>query len=410
MNILYIAYSCSPYSGSEDKIGWSVPFESAKNNRVVVITKEEQRADVEDFFQKHPATNIDVHYVDIPRVYKKVFKGFLYSARLNLWHRRALAFARKYCAQHPVDIIHQITPVEFRAVGDYFRIPDIKFVCGPLGGGESIPRGLKGYAKGHRMVEIIRGIVNRWCRFSMRLSGKMDRCDAVIFANQETRSYLSGISHRCKNAELFSEIGLRTDELKENNSVKHAVSKCRFLSAGRMIYRKGYDLLLDALEQLPNDLDYEFCILGDGPELVRLRNRCAGSEKLERYVTFMGAVPYEKMEEAYCNADVFVMPSIRETTGTVLLEAMAKGLPIITIDGFGGALLLDEHSGWLNQGHDKSSFVDAMRNALETCIRKPEDVTRKGRAARLAADNHTWGQKMQYYQEIYIQIIDKREG
>ena len=45
MNILYIAYSCSPKSGSEEKIGWSIPLESAKSNNVFVITKEEQFGD-----------------------------------------------------------------------------------------------------------------------------------------------------------------------------------------------------------------------------------------------------------------------------------------------------------------------------------------------------------------------------
>ena len=42
MNILYIAYSCNPFAGSEDKIGWCVPYESSKTNKVYVITKEEQ--------------------------------------------------------------------------------------------------------------------------------------------------------------------------------------------------------------------------------------------------------------------------------------------------------------------------------------------------------------------------------
>lgn len=410
MNILYIAYSCSPYAGSEDKIGWSVPFESAKTNRVVVITKEEQRADIEDFLRKNPDANIEVYYADIPKIYKKIFKGFLYSGRLNLWHKQALVLAKKYCAQHPIDVIHQVTPVEFRAIGDYFRISDVKFVCGPLGGGESIPKGLKDYAQGHRMVEMIRGIANGWCRLKIKLSRKLDRCDAVMFANKETREYLSGASCRYKTAELFSEIGLRADELKDNDFANHTAPKCRFLSAGRMIYRKGYDFLLDALERLPDDLNYEFYILGDGPELVHLRKRCADSEKLAQKVVFLGTIPYAKMEEAYGSANVFVMPSIRETTGTVLVEAMSKGLPVITMDGFGGALLLNEQSGWLYQGDDKESYLEAMKKNLELCIRETEMVRCKGRAARLAAESHTWSQKIQHYQEIYKQITNRSEG
>ena len=41
MNILYIAYSCSPYGGSEEAIGFNIPIEMSKNNNVYVITKEE---------------------------------------------------------------------------------------------------------------------------------------------------------------------------------------------------------------------------------------------------------------------------------------------------------------------------------------------------------------------------------
>ena len=51
MNILYIAYSCSPYHGSEDKIGWNVPVECAKTNNVFVITKEEQREYTENYLR-----------------------------------------------------------------------------------------------------------------------------------------------------------------------------------------------------------------------------------------------------------------------------------------------------------------------------------------------------------------------
>ena len=77
----YIAYSCNPFAGSEDKIGWCVPYESSKTNKVYVITKEEQREPVEKYLQSHPLENIKFYYVDIPNFYKKIFKGFMYSGR-----------------------------------------------------------------------------------------------------------------------------------------------------------------------------------------------------------------------------------------------------------------------------------------------------------------------------------------
>ena len=410
MNILYIAYSCSPYAGSEDKIGWSIPFESAKHNKVVVITKEEQRRGIEEFLSKNPVSNMEVHYVDIPAIYKKLFKGFLYSGRLNIWHKRAFSLAEKYCARYSIDVIHQITPVEFRAVGDYFRIPNVKFVCGPLGGGESVAEGLKYYTAGHWGVELIRGIINRWFRFNLKLSGKLDQCDAVMFANRETQAFLSGCFQCNKTAELYSEIGLCGDELMIENHKKQEHLKCRFLAAGRMVYRKGFDFLLDALEQLSDDLDYEFQILGTGPEWERLNRRCADTTKLSKHVVFTGAVPYEKMEKAYNEADVFVMPSIRETTGSVILEAMCKGLPVITIGKFGGGMLLSDEGGWLYDGSDRNACIDALKFALEECIRNPDEVVRRGQAARVLAEAYTWEQKLIHYQEIYRKITNRSEG
>ena len=192
MNILYISYSCNPFAGSEDKIGWCVPYESSKTNQVYVITKEEQREPVEKYLKDHPIGNMTFYFVDIPNIYKRVCKGFLYSGRLNIWNKRVLPLARKICADNQIDIIHQITPIEFRAIGDYDQIENTKFVCGPLGGGESIPKGLRDYAKGHVLIELIRSTINHWCRFKLKATGKLDRCDYLMFANKETQEFLLG--------------------------------------------------------------------------------------------------------------------------------------------------------------------------------------------------------------------------
>lgn len=190
MNILYIAYSCNPFAGSEDRIGWCVPLESAKSNKVYVITKEEQREPVQKYLSEYPVRNLKFYFIDIPNIYKRLFKGFMYSGRLNIWNKYAFSIAKKISNDKKIDIIHQITPVEFRAIGNYGKIKNIKFVCGPVGGGESIPAGLKDYAKGHEIIEIVRAVINRWYRFKLRVSGKLDQCDYIMFANKETQDFL----------------------------------------------------------------------------------------------------------------------------------------------------------------------------------------------------------------------------
>ena len=53
---------------------------------------------------------------------------------------------------------------------------------------------------------------------------------------------------------------------------------------------------------------------------------------LNDYVNMLGEIRHNQMMSYYYNADVFVMPSLRETGGTVLIEAMAYGLPIVAFD------------------------------------------------------------------------------
>lgn len=192
MNILYIAYSCNPFAGSEDKIGWCVPYESSKMNKVYVITKEEQRKPIEKYLQEHFVQNMEFYFVDIPSIYKKIFKSFMYSGRLNFWNKRAFLIAKQICNDKQVDIIHQVTPVEFRAIGNYGKIENIKFICGPVGGGEFTPTGLKEYVKGYKIIEIIRMIMNYWYRFKFKITGKLNQCDYIMFANRESLEFLMG--------------------------------------------------------------------------------------------------------------------------------------------------------------------------------------------------------------------------
>lgn len=408
MNILYIAYSCDPYRGSEDKIGWNVPIESAKTNHVYVITKEEQRQCIEAYMSTHKIDNIEFYYVDIPKFYKQIFKGFMYSGRLNIWHRCVFSLTKKICIEKHIDIIHQITPVEFRAIGNYGKIKGAKFVCGPLGGGEFIPQGLKYYSRQHTFVESVRTVANYLHRLNIKLSGKLADCDYIMFANKETEHFLTDKLKFTCSYNLVTDIGVQEDELlatgtenfRQDEDQKMS-DRCIFLAAGRMIYRKGYEFLLDALERVSGDLDYQCRIIGSGPELEGLQKRCEDSEELSRHVIFTNMIPYEQMEKEYQGADVFVMPSIRETTGTVLLEAMSQGLPIITVNRFGGATLLDDNIGWLYDGVDRDSFIEKLKNDVEYCIMNRGEVKRRGQKARKKAEQYTWENKNQFYQKIY---------
>ena len=401
MNILYIAYSCAPNKGSEEKIGWNIPLESSKTNNVYVITKEEHRAVITEYIKENNIKNIEFYFVDIPKIYKKISKT-IYTFRLNKLHKNAFKLAKELCKEKKIDIIHQITPIEIRSIGNYGKIKDVKFVCGPLGGGEYIPRGLRSYATRFAFFEWLRKGMNCFYRTKSLISRKMSRCDYVFFANQETARYFNKLT-KANSAEVYFDNGISIEDFSVGKKSCDEERETHIIVAGRLAYKKGHMLLLDALKKLPKSLKYQVRIVGEGPEKARLRKKCA-LYGLEDRVTFLGRIPFSQMQEEYNNADVFVMPSIRETTGAVLLESAANAVPVIAINKFGGPVLFDETSAWLYNGKSKKEYIDNLANALIECIENPNMRIKKGENARNIAFAHTWDRKLEKYNCIYEKI------
>lgn len=408
MNILYIAYSCMPDKGSEEKIGWNVSIESAKTNRVIVVTKEEHREAIEKYVKEHNVDNPRFFFVDIPKLYKKIWRGAAYSVRLNIWHRRAFDLVKRLCGDERVDIIHQITPIEFRSIGAYHKIPNTHFVCGPLGGGEYVPSGLRKYAFSNAYIECMRRILNGFYKIKYWANKQLTKCDYFLFANRETQKYMRGLIGGVAS-ELYFDNGISDGEIAEKEKKpKKNGDKIVFLTAGRMAYRKGHRLLLDAIKRLPNEANCEFRFVGSGPELGKLKRICK-KYGLEDRVVFTGKISYLEMKDEYDRADVFIMPSIRETTGSVLLESASRGVPVISIDRFGAPVLFDNSSAYFFGGKKADEYIESLANAIGNCMTSPSEICAKAENAEKAVGSQTWEKKLIKYNAIYRKVLNGQD-
>lgn len=112
------------------------------------------------------------------------------------------------------------------------------------------------------------------------------------------------------------------------------------VSVGRLVRRKAFDCLIEALAQLPEPR-LELLLIGDGPELESLRRLAAGRGLADR-VHFLGYQPEERKFQYLACADLYVLSSEHEGFGIVLQEAMQAGLPIVATNNGGQVDFLEE--------------------------------------------------------------------
>lgn len=148
-------------------------------------------------------------------------------------------------------------------------------------------------------------------------------------------------------------------------------SPYRLLAVGRMVDKKGFDVLLEACRRLVDDgLDLRLTLAGDGPRLNRLKAR-ASRLGLEQRVSFAGFVPHHQVAALYRAADLFLAPSRITASGdrdgipNVLVEAMALGLPVVATDVAGiGEVVRDRETGRLVPPEDPAALARAASEVL----------------------------------------------
>jgi glycosyltransferase involved in cell wall biosynthesis len=171
-----------------------------------------------------------------------------------------------------------------------------------------------------------------------------------------------------------------------------AGARAALLCVGNWVARKGILQALDAVARLPAGLARLHLVGDDRPDpgyAARVRRRLAGGDLADR-VEYHGRLGREEIAAMYRDADVFILPSVREPYGTVYGEAMAAGLPVVGWRA-GNLPYLAGHGreGLLVEPGDMGGLALALRTLAEDDGLR----TRLGMAARRrAATFPTWEQ------------------
>jgi glycosyltransferase involved in cell wall biosynthesis len=140
-----------------------------------------------------------------------------------------------------------------------------------------------------------------------------------------------------------------------------------FVGELRTSHIKGMPYLLKGLHIL-NRNDWCLDVVGGGPSRTQMEQQ-AEELGLGNRITFHGQQSKHKVAELMRRADLFVLPSLWETMGCVLIEAMATGLPIVATEVGGIPEIVDPDTGVLVPPSDPEALAEALANMLDSMDR-----------------------------------------
>lgn len=383
MKICMVNAFFHPYQGGTEKCVLELSKRLAKDHEVHVVTSRLEETDEEDVYK-----GINIH-----RVPSKVLKDLPdpFPPPYPITPYLTLQMKRKIKEIDP-DIIHTHnrffpawnSPQLFRFL---FRKP----VFMTLHNARTEGIGKKTDFLGQLYDETLGKII-------------MKRADKLIANSRDTlnRTAPSDIPEHRKKV-IYN--GIDTDKYSPSHEkdVKKELGVEKYtLTVSRLVKQKGLRYMVEALQDIDQE-NYKHVVIGQGPEkqsLEELAKKLGVEEKLH----FTGFVPEEDMTDYYTQAEAFILPSLYEPFGIVLVEAMACKTPVIATVAGG----IPEVLGDTGINIPIRSSEEIAKNVNEL-LNNPEKAKEMGEEGmKRAKQKFEWDKIAEETEETYKQFLESR--
>ncbi len=413
-HLLLVAYQCGPGMGSVSQIGWEWYARLSRENEVTLVTHVRNRAAL--MAAGAPLGGSEILFVDT-----EWFAGPLYRLARRLFPRSehsvfllssldyfvfdwsAFRMLRKQLtAGRSWQLLHRVTPVTLAAPTWLGRL-GLPTVIGPLNSGLNDP---KGFGKIMRQESTWLVRLRELGHVLDHLIGSSRHAARILTA---TRATLKGVPQRYHNRCLsMIENGV---ELSRFTATPWPASPgpampLKVLFVGRLIPVKALDLLLGALARLlAAEHAVELTVVGDGP-MRKEWEACAALAGLGPRVRFVGNLTMDEVARHMQQCHVFCLPSVRESGGAVLLEAMASARPVIAMNFGGPGELVDAEVGALIDLSTPEQVTLELAETLRSVISHPQQWLRRGQAGRRRVElHHSWSAKVATANTLYTELL-----
>lgn len=389
MKLLLSAYACEPNKGSEPGVGWNWALALIRRGyEVHVITRSNNRPGIERALQAQKL-DLTVTYYDLSagaRVWKKL-PGGIYLYYL-LWQMGVYRLAKRLHAKEKFDCVHHVTFASYRQPS-FMGSLGIPFLFGPVGGGETMPAQFRnGIPWPARVAEAVRDLGNSLivCDPFMRFT--FSRAHTIACTTSET---LARIPRRFR-AKCIVQPTIGINEWELVGTDQSPFLQPMFLFIGRLLYWKGLHLVFRALAEVRKSLPHaRLKIIGNGNDRAWLNN-VAQKTGVTDLIEWISAKPQDEIRQEYRDCLAFVFPSLHDSGGMVVLEALAAGVPVLCLDlGGPGAIVTPECGIVVKTGKaSEAAIVESLANAMILLATDPGYRARLSAGAVARAQHMTW--------------------
>ncbi|NVO32573.1 glycosyltransferase family 4 protein [Hymenobacter lapidiphilus] len=413
MRILLSAYACDPTHGGEGGNGFHWAWElAARGHDVHCFTTVWGRENIEAYLagSREPVPpGLHFEFVAVPDwveyLYRWQFGVYLHYM---VWQYQAWRAARPHDARQPYDLVHHVTFGSLQFASWLWRLGR-PLIFGPVGGGQVAPRQLRRYLPDWFKTETLRNAIS-WLlvTFDPSVRNTLRRAALVLVANHETLVLARRLGAR--RVELAMSTALPVAYFPDAYPPREPLAgrPLRILWLARLFPRKGLHLVLEALGRVNPDVTFHLDIYGDGPVAELLPDWIAAAG-LQSRVTWHGNAPYPTVRAAYLAHDLFMLCSLRDSYAAQYLEAMALGLPILTLDHHGATDFIPDQAGIKVPVASPEATAAALARAVEHLYHHPAKLDQMGRAGYAYARQYSWPALVDYLLAHAAQVLPKKQ-
>jgi glycosyltransferase involved in cell wall biosynthesis len=306
----------------------------------------------------------------------------------------AFCKARRTIGRKKIDFVLRVNPISYRFASVLSRLA-VPVFTGPHNGGMEWPPAFAHLERSEKTAEGLRflgDIMHHLYRDSRRYAG--------IFVAHDLCAQTVGQQHQDKVI-FCSENGVEG----VGEPSPWSGDARRLLYVGRLVPFKAVDLIVRAVARLPRIV--HLTLVGDGPQRSKLE-ALASELGIKDRCQFLGAKPHSELDRYYADAGVFVFPSVRESGGMVVLEAMSHALPCL-VANWGGPPIYTRDTGIhlrVDSPHDLED--DLVSNVLRL-LADPSEGRRIGATSRqVITDQYIWSRKAEFLVEAIRERLIRR--